>query len=295
MKSVLAAAAVLGAAVVATGCVVVDSQGHIVRDEKRFTVSGTPDLRLSTFDGAIEIRAGDDRTVVVEIEKRGPTREAVDRLQVDARQDGNRIEVTVKKPSGDMGIFFLGHSSPTAKFIVTMPRQGNVTATSGDGSIRAEQVHGRLDLRTGDGSIRATDIGGQLALHTGDGSVTLDGTDGDLDLDTGDGGVSVGGKLGVVKVHTGDGSVTFRAEPGTVMRDDWSIETGDGGVSVYLPSEFGAELDASTGDGTIRTNLQVNTDGGGEVKKRSVRGRLGAGGKTLRIKTGDGSIRLRTS
>ena len=29
-----------------TGCVVVDSQGHITREEKRFTVTGTPELRL---------------------------------------------------------------------------------------------------------------------------------------------------------------------------------------------------------------------------------------------------------
>ena len=52
--------------------------------------------------------------------------------------------------------------SPTAKLIVTMPRDGNVEARSGDGSIRIEHVHGRLELRTGDGSIRGTDIGGEL-------------------------------------------------------------------------------------------------------------------------------------
>ena len=53
---------------------VVDSQGHITREEKRFTVPGTPELKLVTFDGAIEIRAGDGKTVVVEIEKRGRPR-----------------------------------------------------------------------------------------------------------------------------------------------------------------------------------------------------------------------------
>ena len=52
MKFVLSLAAVSSAALLASGCVVVDSQGHIVRDEKRFTVSGTPDLRLTTFDGS---------------------------------------------------------------------------------------------------------------------------------------------------------------------------------------------------------------------------------------------------
>jgi hypothetical protein len=276
-------------------CVVVDSQGHITREEKRFTVTGTPDLRLTTFDGAIEIRSGDGKTVVVEIEKRGPTQDAIDQLKVEAKQNGDRIEIEVKKPSHEIVLFGVGHMSPTAKLIVTMPRDGDVVARSGDGSIRIEHVHGRLDLKTGDGSIRAIDIAGQLTLGTGDGSVTLEDVAGDLDVDTGDGSVSVAGKLAAVKLHTGDGSITFRAAPGTAMKDDWSMTTGDGGVALYLPSDFGAELDAHTGDGSIRNELRLNPDGDEDKEHRTLRGKLGAGGKLLRIRTGDGSIRLKTS
>lgn len=294
MKSVLTLAALSSAVLLAGGCVVVDSQGHIVRDEKRFAVSGTPDIRLTTFDGGIDVRSGEGKTVIVEIEKRGPTQESVDRLEVDASQDGNRVTVEVKKPKDDVVFFGIGHTSPSARLIVTMPKDGHVTARSGDGSIRIEHVHGNVDLRTGDGSIRANDVSGRLVLNTGDGSVTLDGADGDLELETGDGGVSVAGKLGSVKLHTGDGSITFRAEQGSVMKDDWSITTGDGGVALYLPSDFGAELDAHTGDGSIRSELQV-TGAGAENNRRSVRGRLGPGGKLLRIRTGDGSIHLKGS
>ena len=296
MKSVLPTLALAGSLPFSlAACVVVDSQAHITREEKRFTVSGTPELRLITFDGAIEIRSGEARTIVVEIEKRGPTKEALDELKVLSKQDGDRIEVEVKKPSHEVVFFGVGHMSPTAKLIVTMPRDGNVYAKSGDGSIRIEHVHGRLELKTGDGSIRATDIGGQLTLATGDGSVTLDDVAGDLDVDTGDGSVSVAGKLTAVKLHTGDGSITFRASAGTTMKDDWSMTTGDGGVVVYLPSDFGAELDAHTGDGSIRNDLEFSSDGDGDRERRTLKGKLGAGGKTLRIRTGDGSIRLKTS
>jgi hypothetical protein len=277
------------------GCVVVDSQGHITREEKRFTVAGTPDLRLTTFDGAIEIRSGEGKTVVVEIEKRGPTREAIDQLRVETKQDGDRIEIEVKRPSHEVAFFGVGRLSPTAKLIVTMPRDGNVVAKSGDGGIRIEHVHGRLELRTGDGSIRATDIDGQLTLASGDGSISLEDAAGDLDVETGDGSVSVAGRLAAVKLHTGDGSITFRAAPGSAMKDDWSITTGDGGVAVYLPSGFGAELDAHTGDGSIRSDLGLATDSDPDKERRTLKGRLGAGGKTLRIRTGDGSIRLKTS
>jgi hypothetical protein len=298
MKSVLPTLALAGTLPFSlAACVVVDSQAHITREEKRFTVAGTPELRLITFDGAIEIRSGEGKTIVVEIEKRGPTKEAVDELKVESKQDGDRIEIEVKKPAHEIVFFGVGRMSPTASLIVTMPRDGNVVARSGDGAIRIAHVHGRLELKTGDGSIRATDIGGQLTLATGDGSVTLEDVAGDLDVDTGDGSVSVAGKLATVKLHTGDGSITFRAAPGTAMKDDWSMTTGDGGVALYLPSDFGAELDAHTGDGSIRNEMDITTAGdvGRDRDRRTLRGKLGAGGKTLRIRTGDGSIRLKTS
>jgi putative adhesin len=296
MKSVLSAVVCSLAVALAGACVVVDSQGHIVREEKRFTVSGRPSLQLTTFDGAIDIRPGEGRDVVVEIEKRGPTKEAVDRLQVEAKQDGNRIEVEVKRPAQDEAFFGIGHHmSPTAKLIVTMPRDGNVLARSGDGSIRIEGVRGRLELRTSDGSIRAREIGGDVLLETHDGSVVLDGLAGDLDLTTGDGSVTVSGKPGALKLKTGDGSITLRAEAGTVMKDDWSVSTGDGGVTLYLPSDFSAEIDAHTGDGTIRSELDVSASDSGERERRTLRGRIGSGGKLLKVRTSDGSIRLKVS
>jgi hypothetical protein len=296
MKAGLSVTSILTVAALASACVVVDSQGHIVRDEKRFSVSGAPDLRLTTFDGAIEIRSGEGGEVLVEIEKRGPTQESVERLQVNATQQGNRIDVEVKKPAGDTVFFGIGHHmSPSAKLIVTMPKEGDIVAKSGDGSIRVEHVRGRLELRTGDGSIRATDVAGQLTFNTGDGSVALDGAEGDLEVETGDGGVSISGKPGTVRAHTGDGSITFRVESGTVMKDDWSITTGDGSVAMYLPADFAAQLDAHTGDGTIRSELQLTAGQDGEVGRRTVRGRLGAGGKVLKIRTGDGGIRLKVS
>jgi DUF4097 and DUF4098 domain-containing protein YvlB len=295
MKSVLSALAALSAAGTLSACVVVDSQAHITREEKRFTVSGVPDLTLTTFDGAIEVRsAGDAKTIVVEIEKRGATQEGVDQLRIETKQDGNQITIEVKRPSREIAFFGVG-STPTAKLIVTMPREGNVTAKSGDGSIKIEEVHGRLDLRTGDGSIRGRDIGGQVTVATGDGAVTLDGANGDLDVDTGDGGVAITGTLGTVKLHTGDGAITLRAAAGTRMTGDWSLTTGDGSVSLYLPSDFSAELDARSGDGSIRNELTAERDSGESSGRHDLRTRLGAGGKTLRIRTSDGSIRLKSN
>lgn len=279
---------------VAGACTVtVDSQAAMTREEKRFTVSGTPVVRVATFDGSIEIRSWDRPEVLVEIEKRGPTRAAIEAIEVAASQDGSVIEVEVKQPDRQPLTGFRLHSSASARLIVSVPRRTDIRARSGDGAIRIARVDGQVELHTGDGSIRAEELSGDLTLTSGDGSIAVDGAEGRLVLETGDGSVNVTGRLGAVRLRTGDGSIVYRSAAGTVMVDDWDITTGDGSVSLYLPSDFGAELDAHTGDGSIQNDLSMSSGGPSGDERRSVKGRLGSGGKRLRIHTGDGGIRLR--
>jgi hypothetical protein len=308
------ACGVFASSLATTSCMVsVDSQAMVEREEKRFTVTGTPELHLTTFDGAIEIRSWDRPDILVEIEKRGATKQAVDGLVVQTEQDGNQVTVEVKRPPSESFTGFGFHHSASAKLIVSAPRQTNVAARSGDGSIRIERVTGKLELRTGDGSIRASEVDGELTLNTGDGSVHVDGGEGRLSVDTGDGSVEVAGNLSAVKLRTGDGSIVYRANGRATMTDDWDISTGDGSVTLYLPQDFSAELDARTNDGGIRNELHFGStraeaeDGASasvtrqerrneeENSRRAIKGRLGDGGKLLKIRTGDGSIRLRPS
>jgi hypothetical protein len=276
------------------GCVAtLDSQSEIVREERRFTVKGTPTVHVSTYDGAIDIQSWDKPDVMVEIEKRGPTRESVNELQIKSSQDGDTITLEVPRPN--VAFHLVGvHQSPTARLIVWLPSRSDVTARSGDGSIIIQHVNGRIDLHSGDGSIKATGTTGDLSLTTGDGSVVAEDVQGRLVVDTGDGAVNVSGIVSRLRLHTGDGSIVYRALAGTEMSDDWEITTGDGAVLIYLPSGFGAELDAHTGDGSIQNDLSIAAGQGGEISRRTVRGRLGEGGRRLRVRTGDGSIRLRT-
>jgi hypothetical protein len=63
-------------------------------------------------------------------------------------------------------------------------------------------------------------------------------------------------------------------------------------VVVELPADFNAELDAHSGDGRVRVDqadLQIQR----RDDRSTVRGRLGQGGRDLRVRTGDGSITIR--
>src|SRR3954449_7416580 len=101
MRSFVLACGVFITAFWVAGCTVtLDSQSQIVREEKRFTVKGSPTVHLTTFDGAIQIQSWDKSDVLVEIEKRGPTRESVDALEIKSSQSGDTIEIEVVKPRG---------------------------------------------------------------------------------------------------------------------------------------------------------------------------------------------------
>jgi hypothetical protein len=289
-------ALLLGIAAASSSCVLSldgDSIQETARIEKRFTVTGTPDLSLITFDGAIEVRAWDRSEVVVEIEKRGVDKAELDSIEIKADQSGDRISIEARKPPGGRAMIHLG-PSPSAKLVASVPQKCNVLARSGDGSIAIERVTGKLELDTGDGSVRGSDLAGQLRAHTGDGSMKFESITGPVDIDSGDGGVSVSGKLPVVRLRTGDGSVSVRADDGSVMSEDWEVRTGDGGVTIELPDGFNAELDANSGGGSVRVQ-DLNFTVSGEQSKRQVRGKLGSGGHLLKVRTGDGTVSIRRS
>jgi len=282
----------------APGCVDIvgsdlGSAKYVERVEKTFSVAGKPDVVLSTFDGSIVIRPWDQPDVQVVVEKRGRDKQDISIINVQSSQNGNRIELTVSEPkhSGGFSLHFNNHRS--AKLIVSVPAAADVSARSGDGSIDIERVAGRVQLHSGDGSIRGRSLAGDVNVHTGDGSIKLDGVKGTLNVDTGDGSITLEGTLTSVHARSGDGSVTVNAGPGSAPDADWDITTGDGSVVLAVPDGFGAELDAHTGDGGVRIQDVMLSNVTGNIGRNSVRGRLGSGGRSVRVRTGDGSITVK--
>ena len=290
--------AALMALLAAPGCVDIvgsdfGSAKYVERDEKQFSVTGRPDVVLSTFDGSIEIRPWDKNEVQVVVEKRGRDKQDVDQIEVKATQDGNHLEIAVTEPHnrGGFNLDFNNHRS--AKLFVSLPATSDVSARSGDGSIDIEKISGKLQLRSGDGSIDGRMLSGAVNANTGDGSIKLADIKGDLNATTGDGRITLNGQLTGVHARSGDGSVVIEAEPGSVAEGDWDITTGDGSITLAVPDGFGAEIDAHTGDGGIRMEDLSLSNVSGKIGRNSVRGTLGAGGKSVRVRTGDGSITLR--
>jgi len=284
------AVSVLALVLAATGCVDIVATGglgYVEREEKRFPTGGQPDVVLSTFDGSIEVRSWDQSEVLVVVEKHALDRQMVADIEVIAEQSGNRVTVEARLRPGRRG----WGVNRGARLIVSMPASADLRATSGDGSITVERLTGRLELRSGDGSIRGHDLSGDIRAQTGDGSIRLDQIDGRLDVGTGDGSIVASGTLSTLRARSGDGSVRIRAELGSRATEDWDVSTGDGSVTIDLPDRFNAELDAHTSDGRVSVSSRSLSETA-QSTRRSIKARLGEGGRQLRVRSGDGSIRL---
>lgn len=272
---------------------------------KNYTISGRANVRVDTNDGSVRISTSDSKTVQFRVEYEGY--ELDKNLHIEANQNGDRVELTART-SGHWGVNFGWHNSRRLHIEVLMPRQADLDAHTGDGSVEAASIEGNVKVYTGDGSIRANTLTGTIELHTNDGSINVDtlkgdvrlhsgdgsiearNLDGRLDADSGDGHIRIGGRFDSLNLKTGDGSVDARVQAGSKVSTSWNIRTGDGSVDLSLPADLQANIDASTGDGHISLGMPLTVEG--TYKNSEIHGKMNGGGQPLTIRTGDGSIRL---
>jgi hypothetical protein len=253
---------------------------------KNYTITGRANVHIDTNDGSVRISTSDSKTVQFRVEYEGY--ELDKNLHIESKQDGDRVEL-IARVTGHWG-WSWGHNTRKLHIEVQMPRNGDVDAHTGDGSVNASAINGNVSVNTGDGSIKASSLTGTIVLHTNDGSINADTLKGDLRIHTGDGSIEARDLDGKLDADTGDGSVNTLVLPGSKMSGSWSIRTGDGSVDLSLPGDFQANIDASTGDGHISVGLPVTVEG--TFSNSQLHGKMNGGGQPLTIHTGDGSIRL---
>lgn len=124
---------------------------------------------------------------------------------------------------------------------------------------------------TVNGDVTARDLGGDAELTT---------VNGDVDVEAG----------GVAKGTTVNGSIRAR-----LGRADWKdrvdFTTVNGSIAVTLPSSTSADLQATTVNGSIDSDFPITIRG--RMQPQSVRGRIGEGGRDLKLTTVNGGITIR--
>ncbi len=271
-------------------CLAVAGAARADNWSKTYPISGRAHLRFTTQDGEIDLVGTNDKQVSVTVDTIG-RRISPDDVTIEEHQTGDSVDVQVRVPR-DHFHFFISIDTGRRSIHITIhvPTDSDIDVHTGDGRISATNVKGETRLDSGDGSIHADHFHGNVRLHTGDGHIEGFDFDGALYADSGDGHVSVRGRFERLDVHTGDGNIEATAETGSRMTGPWTLRTGDGHISMRLPENFTADLDAHTGDGRVTFAYPLTVSG--TLDRGTIRGKMGAGGEILTLRSGDGSISI---
>ena len=144
-----------------------------------------------------------------------------------------------------------------------------------------------LDVETAGGSIKIEDLTGKVDAHTSGGSIKLGRIDGLVDVNTSGGSIKVEEVTGTVRAHTSGGSI--KASISKQPTGDSKLTTSGGSITVYLADDIAVDLTARTSGGRVRSDFNVN----GETTKRSIQGAINGGGPKLVLKTSGGSVKVK--
>lgn len=229
-------------------------------------------VSLSNTNGHVSVETWDRNEVFISAMKKVRGRDAGDvlrdiRIEVSAEGGDVTIDTELPRSRG----WFRG-TSASVEYELKVPSTVRLRLRSTNGQIEVEGVAGDVELRTTNGGIRARDLGGRLDAETTNGKIDAIRIAGPVDAETTNGGI--------------------RAEiTGASLDEDVTLSTTNGAVELSLAASVAARLDARAGNGSVRSELPVrNLD---REKKNELAGDLNGGGATIRIRTSNGSIRLR--
>ncbi len=171
---------------------------------------------------------------------------------------------------------------------ITVPRRYDLDLRTGDGDVAIGRLEGEANIRTGDGDVGIEELSGpRVEIHTGDGDVAAGRLAArEVLLRTGDGDLMVRRVAGAITASTGDGDVHLDVE----AFEGISIRTGDGDVTLYVDADIAADVDIRGDELSLGQALTLV----GTVREGRVQGALNGGGPRLTIRTGDGSVTVRT-
>jgi DUF4097 and DUF4098 domain-containing protein YvlB len=276
-------------AVIVTGIGLASSAAPARADQwsKTYPVDGRTDLRVITGDGDVVVTGTDQHQIDARVTATG-WKIGPNDVQIVESQSGNSVSIEVKVPHWNFSLFGGNHKSLRVE--VSVPRELDLDVRTSDGSVTAQGVSGKIQFDTGDGNVTASNIKGDIRIHTGDGHIEGHNFDGSLDANTGDGNLRIDGRFDALALKTGDGNIEAQVGSGSKVANGWNLHSGDGHITLRVPGDLNAMLDAHTGDGSITLDIPIQVFG--SLSHSSVRGKMNAGGATLAVSSGDGSIHI---
>jgi len=247
-----------------------------------YRVKVNTEVEVKNINGDVHISGWDEDYVDVRALKRTKRDQSeLDKVTIEVRiDDVMKIETVHKKHSqDDDDTFFkrvfgnMGLSSPkvTVEYTIRIPQS---------------VILGRVE--TLNGNVKLNDTRGDTIIHSVNGNIIAEKTNGLIEAKTTNGDINITGDAGVREARTTNGSIKVSIpDDGD---DNIRISSTNGSIDVYLSPDIDAGLDLKTTNGRISArDFRITMD---TVSSRRFVGTLGSGGKTISVRTTNGSINL---
>jgi hypothetical protein len=284
---------VLGVAPVLLG-----AQTLVGRNDAVYTWRGTiptnGTFTIRNFNGPIDVRPSSGSTAELRAEKRTRGGDIKD-VAFDV-QTGRNGDVTIcsvqgdNNPCGDRNHNDDSWRRPvTVAMTVLVPRGVQLRVATGNGALSVDHAGSEVHASTGNGKVRVEGTEGIVQVNTGNGDVEVRNAKSSVRVSTGNGDVNVVTAEGPVEVRSGNGDIDVKISA-LRAKEDMAFHTGSGSVRLTLPANYNGELDATTGNGSIRSDFDLKVKG--QLSPRHVRATIGDGGPMLRMTTGNGEFEI---
>jgi hypothetical protein len=227
----------------------------------RGRVAGGKTLEVRGVNGSIAAEAAAGAEAEVVAEKRG-RRSDPDEVRIEVVEHEEGVTICAVYPGrrnrcepggGEMNT---RNNDVEVDFTVRVPRGVAFVGANVNGGVEAVDLDGPVTLNTVNGSARLETSAGDARAHTVNGGITA-----------------------VVRGAGGQRGLEF--------------ETVNGAISVTLPRDINADVEARTVNGSITPDIPITVSG--RLRRNELVGRIGQGGRALRLRTVNGSIRIRAT
>lgn len=244
---------------------------------KTFTVSKGGTLEVSVDGGDIRITTWEKNEVAIKVQFADEDEE--DDLKMT--QNGNTVRIVDSGAWGETDNryeisvpvkFNLDMRTGSGDLVINGRLEGGIEGQTSGGSIRMDDVAGKVDVSTSGGDLRAGRITGNGRFNTSGGDIDVQGTSGDLDVRTSGGDIRLGDIGKTLRASTSGGDVTIGnvGNEAEVSTSGGNIRVGKVNGRVHLKTS-GGDVELSSGTGAILAYTS-----GGNVRLSKITGSIDA-------------------
>jgi len=254
-------------------------------------IGGGGTLTVKNIVGGITVTESSSDRVEVRAEKRMRGRGDPNDISFDVQESSNGATIcTVYRGESACEDGNFSNTRFNVRYTIAMPPGLRLRASTGNGELSVEKAGNEVEMSTGNGGIHIGQTEGRVIASTGNGDLEVESARGPVRASTGNGRIFVSTSAGPVSANTGNGDIDVRMQS-LSSGGDMTFTSGSGAVRITLPSDFNGDVDASKGNGDLRTDVAIKLIRRHDAQH--MRGTIGSGGRTIHLQTGNGRLEIR--